>query len=110
MTAPYNQSQPSTGYNEAEGHAAILVQQALWIEGSVDGTVQPSQRLDLSDVDTEELSSSAQFIMRQAAEIASLTARCEAMEKALKDIEFFTVDPSSKATARLVLHGLARSP
>lgn len=69
-------SQPITeGYREAEGHAASLLQQALWIEESVDGTVAPSQRVDLSDVDTDEMRSCAQYIMQQSARIQELEAR-----------------------------------
>lgn len=76
------QVQPnSEGYNEAERHASSLLQQALWIEESVDGTVSPSMRVDLGDVDTDELRSSAHLIMWQAVRAEQDAKRIEELEK-----------------------------
>ena len=85
MTTPAREHQPEVaGHTEAEGFAASLLQMAIWIEESVEGSVPPSQRLDLGDVDIDELRSAAQFIAQQAARVEELT---KALEKARKFID-----------------------
>lgn len=50
--------------NEAQGYAASLRQQATWIDETVNATVPVHSRIDLGDVDTDELRAAAAFIDR----------------------------------------------
>lgn len=52
--------------NEAQGYAASLRQQAAWIDETVNATVPVHSRIDLSDIDTDELRAAADFIDRSA--------------------------------------------
>lgn len=55
----------SDSMNEVEGYAASLRLLAQWIDEAVNGTVPVYARVDLGDLDTDELRAAADFIERQ---------------------------------------------
>lgn len=50
------------GFTLSEGYAASLRQQATWIDESREGTVPVYQRIDIGDIDTDELRAAADHI------------------------------------------------
>lgn len=54
------------GHTEAEGYAASLRQMARWVEEALDDGTPYDQRIDLGDIDIDELRAAADFIERSS--------------------------------------------
>ena len=61
----------SEGYNEAEGYAASLRQMAKWVGEALNEGTPHHQRIDLGDIDTDELRDAAEYIERLSAKSVS---------------------------------------
>jgi hypothetical protein len=61
-----SRSSAGSGHTEAEGYAASLRQMAQWADDAIAPDTPDSQRIDIGDIDTDELRAAANYIERIA--------------------------------------------